>query len=238
MQLPIPAPVPPVSGTGRAFADSWSAWIDFGSLPDLLAALAGTGALVAAIFAVRYAKRSFEQQAKQIAALEREKRAEQASKVVAYLERVPLNEVDEGNPQRRLAWSLHVLNRSDLPIYMVDAWIEQPGGLSGEMQFRPVLPPGDHVLLPYVSTSGLALASMAFNDTAESSWLRGTRGSLIEFPDMGYLRALTELIPFEGFKDVNINKLSVRIQVREALDAKRMSEQTADPTPADPSPSD
>jgi hypothetical protein len=169
--------------------------------------VSGFLAFLAATVAVIFASRAFRLQRKEVRALEaekreleKEKRAEFASRVAAWLEYDP--EAETPVPHYT------VKNDSGLPIYMVSLWVNTPSKERGHHTFIPVMPPGlrrysfpDADTVPREATVG-----MLFGDPKHRSWLRSDFGDLFEVPSDAADNARIS-IPNRGRRKVDLYRI-------------------------------
>ncbi|MEK6440129.1 hypothetical protein [Pseudonocardia sp. T1-2H] len=142
--------------------------IDWGTFPDWVAGFSGFGALIAAGVAVFFSSRTFSLQAKQIAELEQEKRAEQASQVGAWFEPAQL----EGP---RL---FHIVNASRLPLAFLVIWVINGETRAGGLRKLVNVPPGDvTIAIPDgIESNGYSAVGLAFADNYGHAWFHWGAG--------------------------------------------------------------
>ena len=179
--------LPPLSDSATARADKWSAWIDFGTLPDWIAGVSGFLAFCAASLAVWFAARAFRLQARQIEMLETENRAKQASRVGVWIKR-------DGDGEAYF----HVVNNSELPIYVVALWVTLPDPAHGLRQFYPTISPGEHDFPIGEEIPQVSGPVMTFGDSSQTYWMRGPFGDL-DIIDNDVAVKARRLIPADGF---------------------------------------
>lgn len=149
-----------------------SSAVDWGSVPDWIAALGATSALIFAFLAVRATRKTNEYQAQQIEALERERIQSQASKVIASYR--------AGEAESNILYSIH--NASDLPVFdaLVFAYRDRTPRCLEKAFFLNNAPPGITESLPTQSAidGGNRWIGMLFLDTGYHLWLRSFSGKL------------------------------------------------------------
>lgn len=146
---------------------------DWGTVSAQLSAWFSLAALIVASIGGWFAFQSFKRQGDQVRQLEQDKRAEQASKVAAWLE---------------TSWSglnFMVRNASDVPVYSVVLYVlphvKRPHG----RRYLDVLPPGSpqeiESLVPVPDDeSRIGLVGMTFVDAQGRPWMRWGPTPLVE----------------------------------------------------------
>ena len=168
--------------------------MDFGAVPDWISSVATVGALLAAIYAGRVARKLYQRESDrdQLAQRDRSTQAllakrSQAERVVAWIgdASAPLSAPDGrriGVIQGRV---VSVLNQSGRPVW--DVSVVVAGNFDGEA-FEgainiPLLPPSDEAFtsLPadVLTLPDDAAVTLRFRDAANAVWMREPDGSLV-----------------------------------------------------------
>ena len=143
--------------------------IDWGSVPDWIAAGAGLFAVVFAAVAGLAAFKAYKIQKMQLNSLFEDKRQEQASKVATWIE-------EHGDRKPVIV----ILNSSDLPIFAVDVRVVDE---DSDVESRITVPPGrTEITLEEQENTGSSLVAILFCDAARNWWVRSGGGVLYEIP--------------------------------------------------------